>query len=156
MNSGHGKISHRNEGTIYITIIVASVDTASRLRYRDRVPRTDENGRHLVALLNYLLDGRVTNQQIYQALGMSSSGYYRRIKQDDFPNADELHRLADTFRLSFPDLQVRLGFVTDEDLEGYIWSKRLSISASPRLQTDNRLTANGLADGLLPTPHAAR
>ena len=107
------------------------------------MPRTDENGRQLRALLNYLLDGRITNQQIYQALGISSSGYYRRIKQDDFPNADELHKIADRFRLSFPDLQVRLGFVTREDLEGYIGTKGVSITTIAR------------ADGLPPTPHAA-
>jgi len=59
---------------------------------------------------------------------MSSSGYYRRVKQDDFPNADELHKLADRFHLSFPDLQVRLGFVTREDLECYIGSKAVSIA----------------------------
>ena len=98
------------------------------------MPRTDENGRHLTALLNYLLDGRVTNLQIYQALGVSSSTYYRRITQDDFPNADELHKIADRFRLSFTDLQVRLGFVTREDVEGYIGTERLSIPAAPRAE----------------------
>jgi hypothetical protein len=61
------------------------------------VPRTDENGRHLKALLGYLLDGRITNRQIYHKLGLSSSTYYRRTMQDDFPNADELHKLADKF-----------------------------------------------------------
>jgi hypothetical protein len=100
--------------------------------YGGCVPRTDENGRQLSALLNYLLDGRVTNQQIYKALGMSSSRYYRRIKQDDFPNADELHKIADRFRLSFTDLQVRLGFITREDLEGYVGTTRLSISVPRR------------------------
>ena len=84
------------------------------------MPLTDENGRHLGALLNYLLDGQVTTQQIYLALGMSSSGYYRRIKQDDFPNAHELHKIARSFGLSFTDLQVRLGFLTREDLERYV------------------------------------
>jgi hypothetical protein len=94
------------------------------------VPRTDENGRHLKSLLNYLLDGHFTNQQIYQALGISSSTYYRRIRKDDYPNADELHKIADRFRLSFTDLQVRLGFVTREDLEGYVRTERLSIAAA--------------------------
>ena len=98
------------------------------------MPRTDENGRHLTALLNYLLDGHVTNQQIYQALGTSSSTYYRRVGQPDFPNADELHKIADRFRLNFTDLQVRLGFVTLEDIEGYIGTRRLSIPATPRGQ----------------------
>jgi len=105
---------------------------ATAVSYRGRVPRTDENGRHLGALLSYLLDGRVTNRQMYRALGISSSGYYRRVKQDDFPNADELHKIADKFGLSFTDLQVRLGFVTREDLEGYVGRQRLSIGSAPR------------------------
>jgi len=105
---------------------------ATELLYRGRVPRTDENGRHLAALLSYLLDGHVTNQQMYRALLISRSGYYRRIKQDDFPNAHELHRIADSFGLSFTDLQVRLGFVTREDLEGYVGGQRLSIASAPR------------------------
>jgi hypothetical protein len=34
--------------------------------------------------------------------------------------------------LSFPDLQVRLGFVTREDLEGYVGAYRLSIAPIER------------------------
>jgi transcriptional regulator with XRE-family HTH domain len=99
------------------------------------------------------MDGRVTNQQIAQALGMSSSGYYRRVKQDDFPNADELHKLAEAFRLSFTDLQVRLGFLTREDLEGYIGGNRLSIARASRWKPATA-SVIALADGLPPTPHA--
>jgi hypothetical protein len=87
-----------------------------------------------MALLNYLLDGRITNQEIYQALKVSSSTYYRRIRHDDYPNADELHRIADRFHLSFTDLQVRLGFVTREDVEGYVGTQRLSVPAAARAE----------------------
>lgn len=96
------------------------------------MPRTDQNGRQLGALLNYLLDGQVTNQEIYGALGVSSSCYYRRIKQDDFPNAEELHKIAERFGLSFIDLQIRLGFVTREDLMCYIHSTGVVVSHAPR------------------------
>jgi hypothetical protein len=88
--------------------------------YRRRVPRTDENGRQLRALLDYLLDGQLRTQHIHRALGISSSSYYRRIREDDYPNADELHKIANRFSLSFADLQLRLGFVTREDLEGVL------------------------------------
>ena len=54
------------------------------------MPRTDENGRQLKALLDYLLDGEIDAKDIYDALGISSSTYYRRIKEDDYPNAEEL------------------------------------------------------------------
>jgi hypothetical protein len=113
----------------YLINIDASVGIVTAFVYRGQVPRTDENGRHLGALLSYLLDGRVTNQQMHRALRMSSSAYYRRVKQDDFPNADELHRIADSFGLNFTDLQVRLGFVTRADIEGYVGSQHLSIAS---------------------------
>jgi hypothetical protein len=120
------------------------------------VPRTDENGRHLGALLSYLLNGRVSNQQMYRALRISSSRYYRRVKQDDFPNADELHRIAGTFGLSFTDLQVRLGFVTREDLEGYVRSQRLSIAGAPHRTGDVVSVVIAPADEPPPTLRAAR
>jgi len=93
------------------------------------VPRTDENGRHLRALLDYLLDGQLETRQIYWALRISKSSYYRRVRDDDYPNADELHKIASTLHLSFADLQVRLGFVTREDLEGYVGSQHLALTA---------------------------
>jgi hypothetical protein len=37
------------------------------------VPRTDENGRQLRTLLDYLLDGKLTTKQMHEALGISSS-----------------------------------------------------------------------------------
>jgi hypothetical protein len=49
------------------------------------MPRTDENGRQLKALLDYLLDGEIDAKDIYDALATSSSTYYRRIKEDDYP-----------------------------------------------------------------------
>lgn len=69
--------------------------------YRGRMPRTDENGRQLKALLDYLLDGDVEAKAIYDALGISSSTYYRRIKEPDYPDAEELRRVADRFELSY-------------------------------------------------------
>src|ERR1700724_1681927 len=66
--------------------------------YCMRVPRTDENGRQLKALLSYLLDGEVDAKEIYDALGVSSSTYYRRIKEEDYPNAEELRLVAESPR----------------------------------------------------------
>ena len=61
--------------------------------YREPVPRTDENGRQLKALLEYLLDGDIDAKDIYDALRISSSTYYRRIKDGDYPNAEELRMM---------------------------------------------------------------
>ena len=123
------------------------------------MPRTDENGRHLNALLDYMLDGRIDARQIYQALNISSSSYYRRIKEDDYPNAHELHTIAQRFGLSFTDLQVRLGFITAEDLEFYLVSAGLSIRRPERSDRQRAVVRRGRftarEDGHRPKPRAA-
>lgn len=91
-----------------------------KLVYSVRVPRTDENGRQLKALLDYLLDGDIEAKDIYDALGTSSSTYYRRIKDADYPDAEELRRVADRFGLSYPDLQIRFGLMTRQEVLSYV------------------------------------
>ena len=86
------------------------------------MPRTDENGRQLKALLDYLLDGEVDAKDIYDALGTSSSTYYRRIKEADYPDAEELRRVADRFGLSYPDLQIRFGLMSQQEVWSYVES----------------------------------
>ena len=90
--------------------------------YRKCMPRTDENGRQLKALLDYLLDGDIDAKDIYDALGISSSTYYRRIKEDDYPNAEELRRVADRFALSYPDLQIQFGLMSRQEVWSYVES----------------------------------
>jgi hypothetical protein len=90
--------------------------------YRMCMPRTDENGRQLKALLDYLLDGEIDAKDIYDALGSSSSTYYRRIKEDDYPNAEELRRVADRFALSYPDLQIQFGLMSRQEVWSYVES----------------------------------
>ena len=92
------------------------------------VPRTDENGRQLKALLSYLLDGEVDAKEIYDALGVSSSTYYRRIKEEDYPNAEELRLVADRFNLSYPDLQVRFGLMSHHEVRSYMESGPLAVA----------------------------
>jgi hypothetical protein len=99
-----------------------------RTIYREGVPRTDENGRQLKALLGYLLDGDVDAKEIYDALGVSSSTYYRRIKEGDYPNAEELRLVADRFGLSYPDLQVRFGLMSHHEVRTYIESGPLAVA----------------------------
>ncbi len=93
------------------------------------MPRTDENGRQLKALLDYLLDGDVEAKDIYDALGTSSSTYYRRIKEVDYPDAEELRRVADRFGLSYPDLQIRFGLMTQHEVWSYVESMQLTGTA---------------------------
>jgi hypothetical protein len=84
------------------------------------VPRTDENGRQLKALLDYLLDGEIDAKDLFDALSVSSSTYYRRIKEADYPNAEELRLVADRFGLSYPDLQIRFGLMSRQEVLQYI------------------------------------
>jgi hypothetical protein len=95
------------------------------------VPRTDENGRQLKTLLDYLLDGDVEAKHIYDALGVSSSTYYRRVKESDYPNAEELRLVADRFDLNYPDLQVRFGLMTRQEVWQYIESSPLMVQTAP-------------------------
>ena len=103
------------------------------------MPRTDENGRQLKALLDYLLDGDVDAKDIYDALGTSSSTYYRRIKEVDYPDAEELRRVADRFGLSYPDLQIRFGLMTQQEVWSYVESMPLTGTAA-RETTATRTT----------------
>jgi hypothetical protein len=92
------------------------------------VPRTDENGRQLKTLLDYLLDGDIDAKDIYDALGTSSSTYYRRVKERDYPNAEELRLVATRFSLSYPDLQVRFGLMSREELQQYVESAPFTVA----------------------------
>lgn len=91
------------------------------------MPRTDENGRQLKALLDYLLDGEIDAKAIYTALGISSSTYYRRIKERDYPNAEELRQVADRFQLSYPDLQIRFGLMSRQEVWHYLESSPMTV-----------------------------
>lgn len=97
------------------------------------VPRTDENGRQLKALLDYLLDGDVEAKHVYDALGVSSSTYYRRLKEYDYPNAEELRLVADRFDLNYPDLQIRFGLMSRQEVWQYIESSPLSVATAPEM-----------------------
>ncbi len=94
------------------------------------MPRTDENGRQLKALLDYLLDGDVDAKDIYDALGVSSSTYYRRIKDAGYPDAEELRTVADRFGLSYPDLQVRFGLMSHQEVASYFESTGLAVATA--------------------------
>lgn len=102
------------------------------------MPRTDENGRQLKALLDYLLDGDIDAKDIYDALGTSSSTYYRRIKEADYPDAEELRRVADRFGLSYPDLQVRFGLMTKQEVFSYVDSLSVTGGSQSALLEANR------------------
>jgi hypothetical protein len=119
------------------------------------VPRTDENGRQLKALLDYLLDGDVDAKAIFTALGVSSSTYYRRIKEPDYPNAEELRQVADRFGLNYPDLQVRFGLMSRQEVYSYIQDSPVEVlPAIDRHQTRVRSAHRRRVSELTPRPDA--
>lgn len=121
--------------------------------YRVAVPRTDENGRQLKALLDYLLDGDIDAKAIYDALGTSSSTYYRRIKEADYPNAEELRLVADRFAVNYPDLQVRFGLMSRDEVLSYLQSSPLMVAADTDTRTETRRARPKLSQ-LAPRPDA--
>ena len=100
--------------------------------YREPVPRTDENGRQLKALLEYLLDGDIDAKHIYDALRISSSTYYRRIKDGDYPNAEELRLVSARFGLSYPDLQIRFGLMSRQEVWNYVEAAPFTVATIQR------------------------
>jgi hypothetical protein len=118
------------------------------------MPRTDENGRQLKALLDYLLDGDVDAKAIYDALSTSSSTYYRRIKEADYPNAEELRQVADRFGLSYPDLQVRFGLMSREEVWSYLESAPVMVATATGTATDTRIVRRPKLSELKPRSDA--
>jgi hypothetical protein len=123
-------------------------------RYGVAMPRTDENGRQLKALLDYLLDGDVDAKAIYDALGTSSSTYYRRIKEPDYPNAEELRHVCDRFDLSYPDLQVRFGLMSREEVWSYLESSPVSVATVTEPATELRTVRRPKLSDLAPRQDA--
>lgn len=118
------------------------------------MPRTDDNGRQLKALLDYLLDGDVEAKAIYDALGISSSTYYRRIKEQDYPDSEELRRVADRFELSYPDLQIRFGLMSRQEVWHYVESAPLTVATVAPIAEAAPTTRRSKLSGLAPRPDA--
>jgi transcriptional regulator with XRE-family HTH domain len=78
--------------------------------------RTDNNGRSIESLLHYLQDGEFFAQDVANALGVSHATYYRRKRDEDYPNAEELRMLARRFGLNAADLMVRFGLLTADEV----------------------------------------
>ncbi len=122
--------------------------------YSVAMPRTDENGRQLKALLDYLVDGDVDAKAIFDALGTSSSTYYRRIKEADYPNAEELRQVSDRFGLSYPDLQVRFGLMSREEVWSYLESAPVAVAATTESATEVRAGRRRVLSELAPRQDA--
>jgi hypothetical protein len=137
----------------HVSFLRLPLPKTGKCRYCVAVPRTDENGRQLKALLDYLLDGDIDAKAIYDALGTSSSTYYRRIKEVDYPNAEELRLVADRFALNYPDLQVRFGLMTRDEVLSYLQSAPLSVATVTDTRTVVRPARPKLSQ-LAPRPDA--
>lgn len=81
------------------------------------MPRTDENGRGLQAVLSYLLDRAVPATEIYGALGIARSTYHGRLNDEDFPDAEECRLVAEHFNLNPLELLITFGLITNATIE---------------------------------------
>lgn len=84
------------------------------------MPRTDENGRNLQAVLSYMLNRAVSAKEMHVALGIARNTYYNRSEEDTFPHAEECRLIATHFDLNPLDLQLRFGLITEEHLEPFL------------------------------------
>jgi transcriptional regulator with XRE-family HTH domain len=100
------------------------------------MPRTDENGRSLESVLTYILDG-VNAQDIAAALGVSHATYYRRKREDSYPDAEELRVIARHFGLNPVDLMVRFGLVTADEA-GWAGGSPLAAATKTKRQAKQR------------------
>lgn len=83
-----------------------------------------ETGDDLVTLLRHTVSkGGIKAVEIYEALGISSATYYRRITEDDFPTEEEIDLLVEGLKLekryglTADGLKARFRVVTYETLE---------------------------------------
>lgn len=84
------------------------------------MPRTDGNGRNLKAVLGYILNQSVTDNEICEAIGVNRNSYYaRRRKADDYPNAEECRLVAKFYGLNPVDLMMLFGLLEAEDVRRY-------------------------------------
>lgn len=84
------------------------------------MPRHDGNGRNLKAVLTYILNRAVTDNDICAAIGISRSYYHaRRREADDYPNAEECRLVAEHFGLNPVELLVLFGLIDSEAVQRY-------------------------------------
>lgn len=94
------------------------------------MPRKDENGRGLQAVLSYLLDRAVPATEIYGALGIARNTYHGRSEEDTFPNAEECRLVAEHFGINPLQLLVTFGLISQVQLEGFFRSPLATRSTS--------------------------
>jgi hypothetical protein len=80
------------------------------------VPRTDTEGHTLETVLDAVLGRRVERAEIFGALGVSSSTYFRRRLEADFPNAEELRIIATHFGLNATVMLVSFGLIKEDEV----------------------------------------
>lgn len=84
------------------------------------MPRTDENGKQLQAVLSYLLDTAVTDVEMRTALTCDTRTYQRQRDREDFPSAEECRRVARHFKINPVGLMVRFGLLDADDIQGFL------------------------------------
>lgn len=58
-----------------------------------------------------ILGRQVQTQELQDALGLSKNRYYRKVESDDYPDAEDVRKLARHFNLDPVELQKRFGLI---------------------------------------------
>jgi DNA-binding XRE family transcriptional regulator len=112
--------------------------------------RHDGYGRNLKAVLGYIINRTVTDNEICSAIGINRNTYYaRRREADDYPNAEECRLIAEHFRLNPVDLMVMFGLLDAEEVaryaEQYLAGKRANALGMPPPMTMTTPTVSQIA-----------
>jgi len=87
-----------------------------RIGYGSGVPRTNQDGKNIKLVLEWLCRRHLPPIELAAALDIPPTNYSRRKDRDDFPNYDELGRFAGYFGLSALALQIAFGLRDKDEL----------------------------------------
>lgn len=91
------------------------------------MPRTNQDGKDIKIVLEWLCRRHLSEDDLAEALDVSSSKYGRRKNDDDFPSFEELGRFANHLNLSARALQIAFGYLDpnrvlldDDEMRQYV------------------------------------
>lgn len=98
--------------------VVAYIARGTRMHFRMRtcgsgatlpcMPRTNQDGKDIRLVLEWLCGTVLTDRQLATALGQPTTTYGRRKNDDDFPNFEECEVFANYFSTYRPNLSPRV------------------------------------------------
>lgn len=101
--------------------------------------------KNLLVTLSYLLDRRVSAQEVADVLGVHRSTVYGRKGSGTLCSMDNLAALADHYELNKIDLLLRFGHLTQNDLTEAFGSGEVQVVDPPKVTSRTRIRQRGHA-----------